>query len=202
MERRPFLTVLAFLLAAAFFSAAAGSSEPDPKSPFEIVRQLWSLATQGELLHPDGWRRTSGFFEKDEPFPGNELIDVVSNSWAVNHESVQGDNAEVLVGFRDAGQIDGLLRYKPPKDSLDIKSGRTYRLVFSPSHWNTYAPEGKTLAEQKTGPPGWQIAGPRGAPWTTVNTAIRYVLEMREKSTDPATKRNANETLRQLLKFR
>jgi hypothetical protein len=107
IQRRPFLAVLAFLLAAAFFSAAAASSEPDPKPPFEIVRQLWSLATQGELLHPDGWRRTSGFFDKDEPFPGNELIDVVSNSWAVNHESVHGDNAEVwsALGMPDKSTV-------------------------------------------------------------------------------------------------
>lgn len=165
MHRRTFLAILVSLLAAAFFSAAAGSSEPDSKSPFEIVRQLWSLATKGDLLTADGWRRTSGFFEKNEPFPGSEFIDVVSNSWAVNHETLEGDKAEVLVGFEDAGQIDNLLRYKPPKDSSAIKSGKLYRLVFAPSHWSTYGPDGKPLAEQKTGPVGWQITGSRGVPW-------------------------------------
>jgi hypothetical protein len=51
-----------------------------------------------------------------------------------------------------------------------------------------------------TGPRAWQIEGPQGAPWTTVNTAIRYVLEMRAKAKDPQIKRNADDTIGQLLK--
>jgi hypothetical protein len=34
-----------------------------------------------------------------------------------------------------------------------------------------------------------------------VNTAIRYVLEKREKATDPVIRKNADETLARLLKL-
>jgi len=49
----------------------------------------------------------------------------------------------------------------------------------------------------------WQI---QGAPdpsvtWTTVNTAIRYVLEKREQATDPTLRKNADQTLIKLLQM-
>jgi len=34
--------------------------------------------------------------------------------------------------------------------------------------------------------------------WITVSTAIRYVTEMRDKTSDPAMKQNANATLAKL----
>ena len=51
-----------------------------------------------------------------------------------------------------------------------------------------------------TGPAAWQIEKTPALAWTTVNTAIRYVLEMRIKTNDPSIKKNADETLEKLLK--
>jgi hypothetical protein len=66
-----------------------------------------------------------------------------------------------------------------------------------------YGSDGKTLVEKRpTGAGVWLIKGTQAPPLTTVNTAVRYVLEMREKTTDQATKENASQTLAQLLKFR
>jgi hypothetical protein len=55
--------------------------------------------------------------------------------------------------------------------------------------------------DERTGPEEWQIREPPGLPWTTVNTAVRYVLERREKSNDPVIKKNADKTLAWLLKL-
>ena len=46
-----------------------------------------------------------------------------------------------------------------------------------------------------------QIDDSRGIPWTTVSTAVRYVLEMRDNTADPTIKKNADETLAQILKL-
>jgi hypothetical protein len=159
------------------------------------------MATEGELLTDDGWRRVSGMFAKQVPSPGNGLIQIVSNSWAVNGESVRGDSAEVIVGFEDAGHIDSLLRYTPRKETGAFKSGQLFHLKMAPSHWQTYEPDGKTVAKEMIGPPGWQITDPQGVPWTTVNTAVRYVLEMQRNTSNSTIKKNADETLSELLRL-
>lgn len=65
-----------------------------------------------------------------------------------------------------------------------------------------YGPDGKTLIEKRpTGVHVWMIKAAQGPPVTTVNTAIRYALEMREKTSDRAGKENADQTLAQRLKL-
>jgi hypothetical protein len=193
--------IISFVVLGAIASSGQIANHNSGKTPQEIVNRLWKLATEGGLLTDDGWRRVSGMFAKQVPSPGNDLILVVSNSWAVHQESVQGDSAEVIVSFEDAGQIDSLLRYTPPKETGAFKTGKLFHLKLAPSHWQTYGPDGKTVAKEMTGPSGWQIADSQGVPWTTVNTAIRYVLEMRRKTSDPAVKANADATLTKLLQL-
>jgi hypothetical protein len=45
------------------------------------------------------------------------------------------------------------------------------------------------------GPWGWKIEGSQSERWATVEKAIIYVREMRDKSDDPTIKRNANKTI-------
>jgi phage host-nuclease inhibitor protein Gam len=60
---------------------------------------------------------------------------------------------------------------------------------------------GKTREEKKsTGQVAWRITEPRDFRWTTVNTAIRYVLEKRNKTTDPVIRENADRTIKALLR--
>ncbi len=191
------------------FAAVAARAQVTPNSsvvsPTEVVDELWRMATQGDLLTPEGWRMASGFFIHPEPFPGNNVILVMSNYWGPPGQlRTEGDAAEVLVGFANAGQIDSALRYTPPKVTAALKTGMSYRLVFGPSHgkMSVIGPDGKVKEEKEvTGPSEWRIDGSQGSPWTTVNTAIRYVLEMRDKSTDPVIERNADDTLAKLLKL-
>jgi hypothetical protein len=107
------------------------------------------------------------------------------------------------MGFADAGQIDATLKYTPPKDSSSAKTGRLYHLVFAPTHFQTYKSVGGELKPDKdvAGPKAWQIDDPPGAPFTTVNSAIRYVLEMRRKTTNENTKKNADKTIEKLLEL-
>jgi hypothetical protein len=184
------------------------------ESPKEIVDALWRMATTGELLTPEGWDKAArSFFILPAPSPGSKVtlipprgdkvIYVVSNDWGPPDQTRLKDNtAEVVMGFEDLGRIDAALKYIPPQERAASKSGMLYHLVYVQTHWVTYRSDGKTLIVDKemTGPMGWQIEG-LPVPWTTVNTAIRYVLEMREKTTDPTIRKNADQTLAKLMKL-
>jgi|SRR5579883_259951 hypothetical protein len=174
------------------------------ESPADVVNRLWKAATEGGLLTKDGWERTRGLFKDSPPWPGDATVRVVSNVWGpAGLAKAHAASVEIIVGFQDAGQIDASLRYSPPKNSEAIKSGEVFHLAKLPTHYTTYKSDGRSLAIDKeiAGPPAWQITDQRGTPFTTVNTAIRYVLEMRNKTADPVLKRNADETIRRLLEL-
>jgi hypothetical protein len=201
-------------LAFAATGALTQSPATMPCLPKEAVEQVWRLATQGELLTPEGWDKMArAYFVHPAPPVGSRVtlippsgadILVVSNDWGVVDCALEGDTAKVAVEYRDAGRIDRMLRFTRGKEPGPIgKSIMLYTLVFTPGHWETYKPDGKGLevADIKTTPPAWQIKTPQGPSWTTINTAIRYVLEIRDKTADPAIKKNADETLANLLRL-
>jgi hypothetical protein len=130
-------------------------------------------------------------------------VRIVSNNWGVEHSSVSNATAEVDMEYTDAGTVDASLKYSPPPRTGSYKTATVFHLVFVPTHWTMFKSDGKTITgkEERTGPFEWQIQEPVGLPWTTVNTAIRYVLEKREEATDPVIRKNADETLPRLLKL-
>src|ERR1019366_3575017 len=169
-------------------------------SPSEVVDEIWFSATQGELLTADGWQRASRFFTKPTPFPGTKAIQVVSNYWAP--ASVTNSNkqrAEVFLGYLDLGKIDEALRYSDAPEPHYMKMAINYHLVLVPGYIGISGSDGKTLLDKKpTGKCVWQIEGNQGTQWTTVNTALRYVLEARDKTRDSAIRKNADQTLSKL----
>jgi hypothetical protein len=174
------------------------------KSPTEVVDEVWRLATQGELLTPDGWRRACGFFSSPTPFPGNKVILVMSNYWGPAYEPMpRNDSADVELGYIALGKIDSTLRYTDtPQTEHVVKTAFVYHLVPVPSYLEMMGPDGKTLVEKKpVGYREWQIQGSPESQWTTVNTAIRYVLEKRDEAIDPIIKKNADQALAKLLQM-
>jgi hypothetical protein len=172
-------------------------------APKKNVETLWAMATRGELLTTDGWRLASGYFSKPGPPDSDKVVQVVSNYFGVNNYSNDGTIAMVEMEYTDEGQINAVLRYRPPHETHADKTSLRYRLVSGPSYMVTYGPDGKTKVQEKEipGKKAWLVQGPPPAPWATVNAAIRYLLEMREKATDPAIKENADQTLTILLRF-
>lgn len=198
-----------------FVSASAGEMPvgiPKPQSPMariegraptEVVDEIWRMASEGQLLTPEGWRIAGGFFTEPTPFPSNGKILVVSNEWGPAYEMrSDGNSKEIVVGYWDAGTIDAQLRYTPPAKTDAVKTAFAYTLLTVPSYLMMYGPDGRTLVEKKpTGSRVWVIKGSQSSPVTTVNTAIRYVFEVREKTADRAIKKNADRTLAQLLRL-
>ena len=193
--------LLIALIACSVIAATAQSPLGSGLSPKDVVARLWKDATEGELLTPDGWNKASQFFVEHKAFPANGSVKIVSNNWELGHSSISNDTAEVDVEYMDAGTVDASLRYSPPPQTGFYKAAMVFHLVFAPTHWTMFKSDGKTIIgkEERIGPAEWQIQEPAGLPWTTVNTAIRYVLEKREKTSDPTTRKNADETLSRLL---
>src|SRR6185437_14543563 len=137
MKQVPIFAIIIMLLT---FGAAATQAQITPigwgMSPKDVVEQLWNMATQGELLTPNGWSTASKFFLRPSQFPGDKLVRVMSNYWGPPGQlSAKGnaDRVDFMVGYQDAGQIDSKLRYTPPKDTGAVKSGMVYHLVLTPT---------------------------------------------------------------------
>jgi len=154
------------------------------------------------LLTPEGWQGAAGFFTQPLP-PPKPGIQVVSNLWgpAGPPRKFADYDTVVLVGCWHWGSIDAALRFAPAPKTDDIKEWEGYSLAFAPRHFWRFV-NGK-LVEDGTNvlDKRWQFTKPLDMPFTTVNTAIRYVLEKREKTTDPVIRQNADKTLAALLRL-
>jgi hypothetical protein len=126
----------------------------------------------------------------------------MSNDWGPAFQvGSREDAAEVDLGYFAIGKIDSALRYTNTPSKY-MKTGFAYHLIPVPSYQEMMGPDGKTLIEKRpVGYREWQIQGSLDSQWTTVNTAIRYVLEKRDKAIDPTIKKNADRTLAMLLQM-
>jgi hypothetical protein len=180
-------------------------TSPCQDAPKEIIEKLWRMAARGELLTLKGRAEASTLFTKPGPPRENKAVRIISDYYAVNPSSVDGAKATVDVGFLDAGEVDANLRYSAPAPMprMVLHASLTYHLVSKLAYVMVYGPDGKALVEKKEIPGEiiWQVDGPPPPPWVTVNAAIRYVLEMRDNSNDPATRKNADQTLAKLKKL-
>jgi hypothetical protein len=188
------------------FPIARSNSNKQPiegRKPAEVVDELWRRANQGDLLTEEGWETTNAFFTEPLPFPGTNKIKVVSNYWGPASEiGSDVDGVEVYLGFLDAGEIDGSLRYTPPPKPYTMKMALSYRLMTMPAYDRWYGPDGKLVEKKPSGSRFWQIKGKPGPPMATVNTAIRYVLETRKQTHNPVIRENADRTLAVLEQWR
>ena len=169
-------------------------------SPSETVETLWSIATAGELLTTTGWASASGLFANPLPPPQN-VIRVVSNLWgpAGRPREVAANRAEVVVGCWNLGTIDSALRFTPAPHSDAVKEGELYRLILAPTRFQASKNSKRIQSEGAGYPTTWQISSPLGPPFTTVNTAIRYLLDRRAKTSDPALRQNIDKSLAALM---
>jgi hypothetical protein len=91
---------------------------------------------------------------------------------------------------------------KRTPDGAIVKQGFTahFALVLTDKHWEL-EPGGKEPKEVAS-PQEWRIENPGLCCITSLPIAIRYVAEMRDKSKDPAIRKNADRTLVKLKSLR
>ena len=175
-------------------TAIAQAPHSSGKATERVVRQYEKLIADGALLTPEGWKKTSGIFGRSNPYPENGEVQLTSQAGLIGEVWVRGDRAEVERKWTDfSGSIDSDLRYKPAVPTIDVVPAiYDYSLEFTNRH--VEIEEGGSTSEVM-GPWGWKIEGPQSERWATVEKAIIYVRKMRDKSDDPAIKKNANKTI-------
>lgn len=193
------ISIASFFLMLVVPGVCAQSGTKEINSPKQVVEEFWKLETEGGRLTAKGWYKAGVFFVRPGPAPRKKTIAITSgkHKCSVDERWVRGNHAEIANQCFDLGRIDNSLRYTPP-DSLAYKINLVYRLTLTDKHWEI-GPDGVTETEV-SGPLAWRIENPEPVLWLTVGAAARYVREQRDKTSDPAIKKNADQTLAALLK--
>jgi hypothetical protein len=162
------------------------------ETPKKVIEEYVKLIHDGALLTSEGWSEADKFWELPGAAPDNTVISIVSGASTISEYRVEGRTAEVHEwGVNDLGRIDPALRYLPPRSSDWVI--KVYHLVLTDRHWQR-GPDGKP-GREVVGPLVWRIKGSQAVRWTTLDPAIHYVTEMRDKSKDSIVKSNADATI-------
>jgi hypothetical protein len=190
------------------------ASERDPVNrvmdetlPREVLQRFWKMETSGSRLTPGGWYRAAEFFsDRPSPQPQSKVIFVVSNDCSLNTTSVTVNKAELYFYCRYFRKLNPKLQLENPSgpapDRGPVLAGMwiPYKLALSDERWEL-APSRVDMQEVK-GAPEWRIDGFQTSYFLSIETAIRYLAEIRTKSTDPVIKQNADKTTAILKRLR
>ncbi len=163
-----------------------------------MVEEFWKLETDGGRLTPEGWNKANAFFVRSTTPPTKRIILVIDKDFSVWDPVVKGNTADVIVGVHGICEINSELRSSRWPPAATGKDGAFWKLVLTNKHWEL-GTDGNA-AREVTGSAEWRIdsAGSGGTGneiWLTVGAAIRYVTQMRDKTTNPVVKQNADRTL-------
>ena len=168
-----------------------------------VVEQFYKLESEGTWLVPDRWHELTDFFTSVQSWPPDDAVSVLK-SYRIGDAKrsiVDGkENYEVDVDRFVWGSINSFLRFtraELPKRNSPAKSEPVERPAkYSLSLTDSFVMGGPPWNEQKTkGTLRWRMNGRGGSSDVSVNAAVRWVTEMRDKSNDPAMKYNADRTL-------
>lgn len=189
--------ILAVVLAlgVTLVSAEAQAPTSPPKSPKDVVKDYFKFEVSGGRLTTEGWYKAADFFVRPIPPPQNKKIVIIYKDFSVWDRPIEikVTTARVAVGIEPEGRIDSTLHLVP--SGLTPKAGILYDLVLTDKHWEL-GHNGQT--REVTGPLEWRIIQSDPVIWVTVDTAIRYVTLMRDKTKDSVIKKNADATLAKL----
>lgn len=177
---------------------ATGQAHKRPLKATElVVKRYERLIAHGSLLTLEGWKRASGVFDKLDPYPEHGEISIISTGGSIGEDWVKGNRAQVETKWDDYyGTIDSFLRFHLgphcPTGMLE-----SFSLVcVSPR-----GGEEKGAATDASCGGEWKIEGPLQARSATIEAATKYVAEMRDRSSDPAIRKNANSTITALRRL-
>src|ERR1700722_6043261 len=160
----------------------------------EVVEQFCRMDWEGRLLTPEGEVETAKFLVTPRrPYPGQEIV--VAASYQVSGTRRQDRDARSEVEYRTWVTIDSSLRFAREEGRIPDKpvhDPESYYLVFTNKHNEFRENELNAVVDA---PFLWRIEIVPSRPHLSMDAAIRYVTDMRDKSNDPLIKENADKTL-------
>ena len=196
--------LISIISLASMTSALSAKSPVAPeKSPKEVSEQFYRMERAGARLTPEGWHRAAGLFLRPGAPTQDKKIFIVKND-VMSDTKVEGNRAEFYVQYLQLGQLDSSGRFlkesKEPLEAGPISVRVLYNLVLTDRHWELGAERGE--AKEVKGSPEWLIEGFQPWLWITVDTALRYLTELRDKASDRGIKENADRSIAALKRLR
>jgi hypothetical protein len=194
------------LALAAVIYGQSGAERAATKPPKEGLREFIKMELEGARLTAEGWRKTAHFFVAPSRPLQNRKILVFSDEYEFHEKALTENRAELYIFFRDFyGQLDPKLRfelaaaYSPSRVLIKHGGSVDYSLVLTSKtpRLNPRVEEPK----EGTGPADWKIERMPHDYTISLATAIRYVTEVGDKTTDLTIKKNADETLAKLKRL-
>jgi hypothetical protein len=176
------------------------------ESPTKVARRFVHLEMDSL---PEQWDRLSSFFVETPKPQWNEVhvVDIVGVAAGTDPKN---ETTMVDVSTNSLGDLDSSLRLRNyplarlPLDGLsasacfgDYRFG--FGLQLTEKYWKI---DSNGKIKEFDGPPTWRVEASSFEPLITLDTAIRYVRQVSEKTSDPNAKRNAARTLRILNRYK
>jgi hypothetical protein len=197
------LLIFAAVLGLGVIAADAQAPAEPQKSPKEVVEQFYKMETEGRWLGPELWGELQDFLtDVSSWFPPASISVLRSYEVGGARKDIGAGGTvdyQVEVDFFEWGSIDSFLNFtkargprgKNPAPGEPVEQ-RTYQTLVLRDRFLKRTLSGEE--EEKKGTLGWRIEV-FASPSVDVNAAVRWVSEMRDKSSDPAIKYNAAKTM-------
>jgi hypothetical protein len=193
MKTRSVVVMIMFL---AISMRAQSPSGSQIRPPSETLREFCKMDAEGKQLRPDGWYELAAMFVHPRESPGEASV-IVIKDFVVSDAKLTGNKAQLYVEYTELGIIDPSFRLEPPPFTRIMRD--LYSLVLTDTQW--VVKPGSLVASEVKGPLEWKIEDYQRIPHVSIEAAMRYVTELRDKTRDPLIKKNAIESLAKLKKL-
>lgn len=162
----------------------------------QILEQFCKLDAEGASLTEEGRAQVSSLLLRPPASPPRKFL--VIKDYAVGPAEVVGTSAKAYVEYIELGVLDSSPRFADlpkPFSPGPIKVRKEYELKLSESY-SEAEPNRKT--SKTSGALQWKIERTPSEPRITVDTAIRYVTNLRDHAPDSKGKDRAEAALKSL----
>jgi hypothetical protein len=167
------------------FVAVAGCvafGQTSSATPQSVVERFASLDVDGSRLTASGWRDADALFVHPSPASEPKSLIVIASHYGVSESPRKGDKMEFLMGYEELGRIDSASMIFTPTNAGPARQFDSFILVH---------PDNTSM--------DWKIEGNQPTVMhLSPKAAMAYVARKLTKTSDPATRNNADRTLTKL----
>lgn len=189
--------VLLTMYASTLVPQSLGGTATVLNNPRQVVEEFWNLETAGGLLTEDGWKSACKYYVQPAGSRGHSWSIIVVADWSVWPPFMSGNTAKVNVDVEIIGTVDPQMNFSPHR-SVAAKEGVLYTAALTRESCSL-GQNGKQMSSIAAAP-DWRLDHPLGRAdmYLSLDSALRYVAEVRDRLPEGAVKANASATLRLL----
>jgi hypothetical protein len=162
---------------------------PGQESPRQVLDTFCEMDAQGKELTAEGWREVRSIFTQPRATPDDRII--VIRDFVVSRPAPFKDGVTFYIEYVYVGQLD--------------KKGPRFTRLPDPYPRGPVKVRIEYILKQTDGGgklPKWRIDGSPREPHISIDTAIRYVTEIRNGATNPAIVKSADQAIAALKRVK